>query len=475
MPLDLEEHATTEQIDARIRELEAQLLELRRRRNALAHVCRLPTEILVAIFDHLQCKRDKRLPCYTYNRRWYRVMLVCEHFRLVAIQTPALWTVFDYEEDPKEWVDLCLERSKTTPLCVTTNSTALADQWHRIRVAQLRGARTHSLLTAPSPHLTKLSLHVSDENEPLEFGASLLSQISAQLVHLDLNGFGLTLRLGEAVSLPDLQYFELQCIRTGVSLESMIHILADAPKLEVIIIRHLFLKGTEAFDIDEVIAVPGRVALPSLRELAIEDTPIEMWALLRLIPPPRSSLGISVKYMTEAELVLGQALSNIHSLWLGFAQQVPVADDRVQGRILFDRSLNPSTLGIVSFGGITRTDNIFNLRLESDCFLCIRCKPDSSHPILDQVTVAQFRGLSLPIDSNGVYGMDFMPAAHTLIFEDLSEHDKDNMAVFQAWIVARPGRIKNVQFINCDETFKAISEQMREAELALDVTWVSSI
>jgi hypothetical protein len=85
---------------------------------------RLPVETLVHIIKLVQ--RTPRsgptslisigaLGDDLYDLRWYKVMSVCSHLRVIAIRSPALWSFIDTRW-PRTFVDLCLSRALPYPL-----------------------------------------------------------------------------------------------------------------------------------------------------------------------------------------------------------------------------------------------------------------------------------------------------------------------------------------------------------------------
>jgi hypothetical protein len=111
-------------IDAEILKLEDQIRQLKRRRNTLSHLCRLPTELLIRIVALLQSEVTK--PGFTvfkqhqieYDGRWTRLMLTCSYVRGVLLEARALWSLIDCRLKTK-WSNLCLERCGEMPLELT--------------------------------------------------------------------------------------------------------------------------------------------------------------------------------------------------------------------------------------------------------------------------------------------------------------------------------------------------------------------
>jgi hypothetical protein len=61
-------HDAVARIDKDIEELESLIIELKRKRNSLVHICRLPNELLVFIISFLQVKSN---PLYSQTIGFY--------------------------------------------------------------------------------------------------------------------------------------------------------------------------------------------------------------------------------------------------------------------------------------------------------------------------------------------------------------------------------------------------------------------
>ncbi|OAX35931.1 hypothetical protein K503DRAFT_337818 [Rhizopogon vinicolor AM-OR11-026] len=94
---------------------------LRSRRNSLACISCLPSEILATIFEHVVESRGSKgacrhPPCLT-------ITYVCTHWRRLALESPSLWATID--QNPSRWMDIMLERSKKVALVVTCNASTI--------------------------------------------------------------------------------------------------------------------------------------------------------------------------------------------------------------------------------------------------------------------------------------------------------------------------------------------------------------
>jgi hypothetical protein len=473
---------TIDDIDERIRALEAELLELRQRRNSFAPICRLPPEILAAVFGHLQHIGEARGRFSTelsVDCAWSRVMLACRHFREVAVQTSTLWSVIDYRQDPQEWMYLCLRRSENTLISVRGNCPDVAEHAERVHSAQLIGTEAaKALLTVSTPALKLLSLYGDDgQDVPLVIAPALFHQSSATLVSLKLEGTGVS--LDDGPSLPSLRRLELKSIRTGINFDALSRFLAQLPALEELVTRYFYLmESLVAVNANEVMAVPDRVSLPNLQELFVEDTPAEAWALLRLIPPPHSALGVSLTHISNfstPELLLSMNHMHAFESWLAFSRRhVWSTTDRMHGCARLDHAYTPLTLAIITFGNVASVEQ-FGRQGESSCFCSLRCTPTGAHPLLDQIVTLHLRGNEdhgVPYeDLDSAYGVQCLKALDTLLLEHLRQNDADRMNVIRLWIGTRQGKIKKVCFVNCHSAIQKHADELRDEGAVPDVVW----
>ncbi|KAH9174519.1 hypothetical protein EDB89DRAFT_548512 [Lactarius sanguifluus] len=170
-------------IDAEIESLEASIQALRYRRNALAPISSLPTEVVTTIFSFLhipvtlssfklgeQPKRSERLA-------WLRVAHVCRQWRDIALDLPLLWNHVDFTIVSSAGAAEILSRAKKVPLYLearvpcrlwdNTRFSALQEelQNHVLHISHLSISaepfRLHRIfkgLVLPAPTLELLSL-----------------------------------------------------------------------------------------------------------------------------------------------------------------------------------------------------------------------------------------------------------------------------------------------------------------------------
>ncbi|KAH9023090.1 hypothetical protein EDB85DRAFT_2293007 [Lactarius pseudohatsudake] len=109
-------------IDAEIKSLEASIQALRYRRNALAPISSLPTEVVTAIFTFLHI--PVTLASFTLGEQptrseqlaWLRAAHVCHQWREIALNLPLLWNHVDFTIVSSAGAAEILSRAKRAPL-----------------------------------------------------------------------------------------------------------------------------------------------------------------------------------------------------------------------------------------------------------------------------------------------------------------------------------------------------------------------
>ena len=104
-----------ESLDKEIERHMDMIVSLRKRRNSLCPISRLPAEILFMIFRSLQVVNPENSFCS--DRKWIAVTHVCSAWRTVALNCPILWSrISSFKQEAM--VEAFLERSKESPLDV---------------------------------------------------------------------------------------------------------------------------------------------------------------------------------------------------------------------------------------------------------------------------------------------------------------------------------------------------------------------
>jgi hypothetical protein len=317
----------TKLLQTQILDLQAQERQLFTRRNALASLCNLPTEILQDILELLSPRTHTNRnedPVWRYGwgrLGWVGVMGTCTRMRSLVLNTPRLWADVDLNRND-EWARLCLERSTSSHIQVHFDEEG-ALPWseyedeipsltedqvlrlsHSFETSFPRASALHlsiqftdqlfhgacDILRAPSlPHLRSLTYTMdydfligdkfqSDNVVPVLRGATALT-------HLVLSEIKF---LSSDLSLPSLVYFELETEAVDYGQTDLFHFLRHSPLLEYLCVKVRFFHRLFSHP---VIVEP--IHLPCL--LTVDLTMILPYLLshLKVLPAPRDKLRIS--------------------------------------------------------------------------------------------------------------------------------------------------------------------------------------
>ncbi|KAA1475935.1 hypothetical protein DENSPDRAFT_454542 [Dentipellis sp. KUC8613] len=134
-------------LDLEISAVTVQLCSLRTRYNDVAHVNRLPSEILAHIFGYLQDLDKPR-----YNLGWLQVTHVCHQWRTAALDHASLWSDILCDFGPR-WAEKFLHRSRMAPISFVYPTVRIAHGRTEIDVVDV--------LTQHLCHMQELDITVS--------------------------------------------------------------------------------------------------------------------------------------------------------------------------------------------------------------------------------------------------------------------------------------------------------------------------
>jgi hypothetical protein len=103
-------------IDAEIKSLEQSIRELRYRRNALAPISSLPTEVIAVIFSILRLSDAPLAGGKRDHLAWLRVTHVCHQWREIALNNPLFWNHIDFTNITLAGAVEMLVRAEKAPL-----------------------------------------------------------------------------------------------------------------------------------------------------------------------------------------------------------------------------------------------------------------------------------------------------------------------------------------------------------------------
>ena len=286
-------------LDEQIRQHEATIAELRRARNSLLNISKLPPEMLGEIFRwNVGLKGDFG----GLEERSHNFLLVCHHWYEVALSTPELWSYWG--STPKDWerrhhqsgnapLDLVLNVDEDDGVFDSALSDILQDRTDRntIRCIHLRATDSELL----NDIIPSLSPSWTEPLRPSSVESFILRNESGGLVDttyffcwscfprlqcLKLFDCGISTwdllpsRITALITL-DLDLFSLEPIPTT---SQVLSILASNPTLRELSISGF---GTPCYDLSP------RVSLHHLEELELDGDPQGVFEFLDRLDHPR--------------------------------------------------------------------------------------------------------------------------------------------------------------------------------------------
>jgi hypothetical protein len=431
-----------------------ELVQLKRQRNALLPVCSLPAELFVKVVAMLQHDQGARIGVPTVrseplNRTWCWVMNACAYFRDLTRNTPTLWNTIDFCYSPTGWINMCLRLSQDTPLFIRDTTGRSKSVFSRAHLAHLDGeAVTGDILNEPAPNLK--GLVVSYANEPFGVMRSFLGGASIALTFLHLLGRKISLEGSPAMPFLRCLILEFMHMEPELSLQSLVGLIAHAPRLEIVCIEDLHLQLTESSDTIEVL---DRAVLPNFQTLLIVGEAVVVSALLRLFPTPAKHLDIRVH---ENAQVQHQVL--IHESYLSFTSQFPNHAEQEKGRI----TLGDVYKYTIEFGEAHELHATQYSDFDTSASCVISFDPDvlPSGVIFaaaDSVTCFYNEQYLKETAEN-------VPNLRTLILRDWEEDALTNDV--KAWFLGLLSCIERMELMQCPEVVRIFAEQLlREGKI----------
>jgi hypothetical protein len=461
-------------VDDKIRVLE-QLLLLKQRRNSLVPICRLPVELLariLAFLQHFELVHPHGGADFLFHsnaNNWSQFMLVCAHFRAVAVQTPALWNVYDFARPVSEWRELCLSRAAGISSCIRINSALGVGHLRQAWKAVVTDAAVHPdvLDACVTPELRVLVLHLlaSSYNPKYEIKQSFLGGAPLSLTHFKIVGDRIA--LNAHLRMPLLRCLWVQGITTSLDTEAWASLFRHSPLLEEVSINGVFLQQTAApLNVATVVPVPARVLLPCLSTLSLSNYLAEAAAFARLLPAPSAMLRITVAEGHQ-DVPMGSNIVSIHEAYARFLDALTDDEGLSRCRVTIG---NACAYDTIEFGQSLPGQYIERSPYPAS-FFTFMVMADDHHPLFDLVTivriVASSSFLDLPSKSR------LFPNMHTLLLEELKEVavDSDEYIEFTTWLVQCAGRIKRIEFHSCRPAFLPLFGRLQK-EQTMSVLWL---
>jgi hypothetical protein len=307
-------------IDAEIKSLEESLLALRHRRNKLAPISSLPTEIIAAIFYLLREQPDINLAL--------PVAHVCHLWRQITLDHPLFWSRLDFTTVSPAGATEILARAGMVPLYLEAE--VPANRWNKARFAAFqKKLRTHSShiyrlrisaeqhhlnrtlkgLISPAPTLEHLSLSVEYYQDPwreVYVPDTLFDATTPRLSSLELYNCSISWK---SPLLKSLKHFEtIRCSRiVRPSLTEWLDALGEMPQLRNLLL-HKASPSTSLFPFH----VNRTVTLPSLARLDISDSELFCGlALAHLVLPSLTSLRLCVTVTSDPTVGVDRVVQEI--------------------------------------------------------------------------------------------------------------------------------------------------------------------
>jgi hypothetical protein len=369
-------------------------------------------------------------------------MLVCYHFRTLAVNTPSLWDTLD-SSHPLHWRYLCLLRAADAPLCVRLHDEDGGHLLERAWKAEIDGLEAVQAVdwNAPRPGLQHLAIRLFSQG--LRVTPEFLGAAPVALVHLELIGWEIALEA--APRMPCLRFLEMRQVDIPNGFESLFSLFRNVPMVEELrISRLIFRDWMFAPNSGTIIPTPEPGALlPCLKTLRIEETPPEAPALVRMLHMPSTAFGFHVfarNPSTHKNLNANHLA--VYEAYLTFIGSMPDAADLSKGSITEDPSADLRT---IHFGRTAEGERNMHQRLSLPaCFFAVNCAPNVAHPLLDHIHI--MRVLTNIRDGRTTTSIHLLPHVNTLVLCKLIHSDFWDA---RTWFKERTGRFQRVELRDC--------------------------
>jgi hypothetical protein len=455
-------------LDERIAVLERELLAAKKQRNALVLAASLPFEVLADILRHTQHPdglKNARLPSLGYDRKWARTMLVCSLWRDVAIQTPVLWTIIGSKRPP--WIELCSQRCRGKPLHLDGYNQHTQQLFARAQSfsvshhpADDQGINTALNSAAPRMEALRVAFRNHERSTPsVTIGPSFLLGIPVSLVHLTLNGG--FIQMEDAPPMPSLRVFELQ--HATSSYPCLINLWKQAPMIDTLHLENPHIRiGASALNLT-------KISLPRLRTLIITASTPDVSYLLKILPLPSSVFRLRAISQGGYSVSAPDA-GQIYEACETFLSRLPVT---YTGSI---HCMSPPYAAI-RFGTVATTtfEHVHDLADHTfSCYVNYLRRPTASHPFLARIEtmeVGPSENPQTPDDTENMWGAELLPRLWALTVEYCGIIHLRKLRPIKPWLQSFQGKIKQVQFLQCDSSLRSFVEELGREGVVPRITW----
>jgi hypothetical protein len=462
----------TKLLQNQILDLQAQERQLFTRRNALAPLCNLPTEVLLDILDLLSPRTqtnhgDKLWRRYGRGRvGWASVMGVCTRMRSLVLNTPRLWADVNLNRNV-EWTRLCLERSMSSHLQVSFDEEdalhwseyedkqpsipedqvlhlghSFETSFPRASVINLNIELTDQLfhtvcdvLRAPSlPYLRSLTYTTNCDffidEELLSDGAIPVLRGATALTHLVLTTIQF---LSPELSLPSLVHFELETHAGAYSQAAFFNFLRHSPLL-----KHLCLDVRYPCHSLNRPADVVPIHLPCLLTLDLTMDMSYLMSHLNALPAPKDKPCVYVEgFMFTSNHAAHDATALLKEVFIYMWAMLDVTQKTPVVEITNAYAQEHSSLELTHPG----------TRIHTVAFNCAGSL-SVLRPVLDPVRSIRVIGLCSP----GIWDWAARDPLHNLASVESAEvsHmcDKRLQASLCAWLLARTGVNRRIRVLD---------------------------
>ncbi|KAH9058298.1 hypothetical protein EDB87DRAFT_1685470 [Lactarius vividus] len=311
-------------IDAQLESLEESiqtLTTLRLRRNTLAPISSLPTEVIATIFFFLRLRvtfSDPELDERPDNLAWLRVTDVCHQWREIALSQPLFWDYVDFNTVSSAGAAEILARAKTVPLHLEArvpsglwNDARFSAfqkelQVHTSHIYHLRISgdfynlcRIFEGLVSPAPFLESLSLSAEAGVRAL-VPDTIFDGSTPRLSRLELSECFFS---WNSPLLGSLKHLEISSPFERPNLSVWLDVLDEMPQLETLVLHWASPIAPPSASLSH--GIDRTLTLPSLTHFEISSFVRDCgFALAHLILPALTSLCIISKscYMDQSDV-----------------------------------------------------------------------------------------------------------------------------------------------------------------------------
>ena len=276
-------------IDAEIKLLEESLRVLKHRRNALAPVSSLPTEVIATIFSFSRVTVSAS--GFTSSKKsdplaWLRLAHICHQWREIAFNQPLFWSHVNFTALSSAGVSEVLARAKTVPLHLEARF--LDGNWNNDQYCVFQEAlqgcisrachllvsadsyhlrKTLDRLVSPAPALETLSLFSEEESPQPDVSDTVFSGTTPRLSFLELRNCNISWK---SPLLKGLIHLDI-CSPSKNAIPSLSVWLDALNEMSQLKMLGLHVASPEASSLP--FHAERTVTLPSLTELNISDYP----------------------------------------------------------------------------------------------------------------------------------------------------------------------------------------------------------